>query len=152
MSTVKYAEDLTVGDVVELGEHTVTEAELLDFAGTWDPQDFHVDAEAAAKGVFGGLIASGLHSMSVLQRLSALGWYRHLSVICGRGVRDVRFWRPVRPDDTLTGTIRVDEIVLDDHGRGLVTTTSELRDAGGNVMLHAVMDVYVRRRPEPAIG
>lgn len=147
MSTVKYAEDLTVGDVVELGEHTVTEAELLDFAGTWDPQDFHVDAEAAAKGAFGGLIASGLHSMSVLQRLSALGWYRNLSVICGRGVRDVRFWRPVRPGDSLTGTMRIDEVVLDDRGRGLVTSTGQLRDRDGNRVLDLISEAYVRRRP-----
>lgn len=151
MSTVKYAEDLAVGDVVELGSHTVSEAELLDFAGTWDPQAFHVDRDAAEKGWFGGLIASGIHSMAVLQRLSVDGWYRDLSVICGRDLRDVRFWRPVRPDDTLTGSIRVDDVVLDDHGRGLVTTTSDLRDGDGNVVLRMVSDLYVRRRPAPSI-
>nr|WP_240945238.1 MaoC/PaaZ C-terminal domain-containing protein [Rhodococcus sp. HNM0569] len=138
---------MAVGDVVELGSHTVSKAELLDFAGAWDPQEFHVEPEAAEKGWFGGLIASGIHSMAVLQRLSVDGWYRDVSVICGRDLRDVRFLRPVRPDDTLTGSIVVDDVVLDDHGRGLVTTTSELRKADGPVVLSVVTDLYVRRRP-----
>ncbi|GAA4479550.1 MaoC family dehydratase [Rhodococcus olei] len=149
MSDVKYAEDLTVGELIELGSHTVTESELVEFAGRWDPQDFHVDRAAAEQGWFGGLIASGVHSMAVLQRLSVLGVYRHLSVIGGRGLRDVRFRRPVRPGDTLTGTMRIDEVVLDDRGRGLVTSTGQLLGSDGAVVFSVVTEAYVRRRPTP---
>ncbi|MGW0042566.1 MaoC/PaaZ C-terminal domain-containing protein [Rhodococcus sp. NPDC003348] len=147
MSDVKYAEDLTVGEVIDLGSHTVTETELVDFATAWDPQDFHVDKDVAERGYFGGLIASGIHSIAVLQRLSVDGAYRHLSVIGGRGLKDVRFWRPVRPGDALTATMRIDDVVLDDRGRGLVTSTGQLRDRDGNRVLDAVTEAYVRRRP-----
>lgn len=147
MSDVKYAEDLTVGEVIDLGSYTVTETELVEFASQWDPQDFHVDRAVAENSYFGGLIASGIHSMAVLQRLSVDGVYRHLKVIGGRGLRDVRFWRPVRPGDALTGTMRIDEVVLDDHGRGLVTSTGQLRDPEGNRVLDLISEAYVRRRP-----
>lgn len=146
-NAVQYAEDLTVGDVIDLGSHTVEESELLDFATAWDPQDFHIDHAVAEKGYFGGLIASGVHSIAVLQRLSVLGAYRNLSVIGGRSLRDVQFRRPVRPGDTLTGTMRVEGVELDDRGRGLVTSTGHLRDPEGNVVLEMVTEAYVRRRP-----
>lgn len=142
----RYAEDLTVGEVIELGSHTVGEAELLDFAAAWDPQDFHVDEAVAADGYFGGLIASGVHTMAVYQRLSVLGAYRHWSVIGGRGLRDVRFLRPVRPGDTLTGTMTIDAVELDDRGRGLVTTTGDLLDADGRAVFSLLTEAYLRRR------
>lgn len=34
----RYADDLTVGEEIDLGGYRLEEAELLDFAGTWDPQ------------------------------------------------------------------------------------------------------------------
>ncbi|MFC9790806.1 MaoC/PaaZ C-terminal domain-containing protein [Rhodococcus sp. NPDC127528] len=147
MDEVKYAEDLTVGDVIDLGSHTVTEAELVDFATAWDPQDFHTDSAAAEQGYFGGLIASGMHTLAVFQRLSVLGAYRHWSVIGGRGLRDVRFLRPVRPGDVLTGLMVLDSVELDDRGRGLVTTTGELVDAQGRTVFSLLTESYLRRRP-----
>ncbi len=40
-------EDFEPGQVFELGSTTVTEEEILDFARRFDPQSFHLDAEAA---------------------------------------------------------------------------------------------------------
>ena len=100
-----YGEDLVVGTVYQLGTHTVTEAELVEFASQWDPQDFHIDTDVAASGQFGGLIASGIHTMSIYQRLSVLSVFNHWSVIAGRSLREVRFTRPVRPGAELTGKV-----------------------------------------------
>lgn len=150
MDRVKYAEDLTVGELIDLGCHTVTEAELLDFASQWDPQDFHTDKTAAEHGYFGGLIASGIHSIAVLQRLSVDGMYRHFSVIGGRGLRDVRFLRPVRPGDTLIGAMRIDDVIPDSRGRALVVSTGQLQDREGRRILDMVVEAYLRRRPEDA--
>ncbi|TQF65820.1 dehydratase [Rhodococcus spelaei] len=147
MDEVKYAEDLVVGDVIDLGSHTVSESELVDFATEWDPQDFHTDLAAAEQGYFGGLIASGMHTLAVFQRLSVLGAYRHWGVIGGRGLRDVRFLRPVRPGDVLTGLMVIDSVELDDRGRGLVTTTGELVDAQGRTVFSLLTESYLRRRP-----
>ena len=61
---MKFA-DFFAGQVIEAGPHAVTEEELVGFARQWDPQWFHTDAQAAADGVFGGLIASGWHTCTI---------------------------------------------------------------------------------------
>ena len=62
-------EDFEPGHVYELGSHTVTEEEIVDFARRFDPQPFHLDPEAARESVFGGLIASGWHTGAMWMRL-----------------------------------------------------------------------------------
>src|SRR6267378_486510 len=62
-------EDFKVGDSVEMGRHSFTAQEIVDFARRFDPQPFHVDAAAAETSFFGGLIASGWHTCSVGMRL-----------------------------------------------------------------------------------
>ena len=67
---MKYWEDFAVGEVIELGSCSITEAEVLAFARKYDPQPFHTDPEAARRSIFGGLIASGWHTCALLMRLS----------------------------------------------------------------------------------
>src|SRR5205823_9757044 len=67
----RYFEDYIPGAVFEYGEIRVDEAEILEFAGRFDPQDMHVDLEAARRGRFGGLIASGWHTGAMMMRLLA---------------------------------------------------------------------------------
>ncbi|MFC7449736.1 MaoC/PaaZ C-terminal domain-containing protein [Rhodococcus daqingensis] len=147
MDEVKYAEDLMVGDVIDLGSHTVSESEMVDFSTAWDPQDFHLEAEAAEHGYFGGLIASGVHTIAIFQRLAVDGAYRRWSVIGARGLRDVRFLRPVRPGEVLTGLLVIDDVALDERGRGLVTTTGQLADAQGRTVFSLLTEIYLHRRP-----
>ena len=88
-----YGEDLTAGTEYTLGEYTLTEAEVLDFAKAWDPQDFHTDPEAAQAGAYRGIIASGIQTMAVMQRLAVQHVYVGWAVIAGRRADDVRFLR-----------------------------------------------------------
>ena len=67
--SIRYYEDFKVGDRFTSAGLTMTEAAIIDFAQQWDPQPFHTDAEFAKKWTFGGLIASGLHTMAVTLRL-----------------------------------------------------------------------------------
>lgn len=97
----RFYEDFKIGDRFLSGGMTLTEAAIIDFARQWDPQPFHVDAEFARKWSFGGLIASGLHTMSVTLRLWLdLGIFRACS-LGSPGIGEVLFPRPVRPGDTL---------------------------------------------------
>lgn len=141
-----YGEDLSVGAVYQLGAHTVSEAEMIEFAAQWAPQDFHTDKDAADAGQFGGLIASGIHTISIYQRLAVLAVFDLWSVIAGRNLSDVRFLRPVRPGDMLTGTVVIEDIVFDDHARALVTTSAELVDGRGNRVLSLTANTYVHAR------
>ena len=54
-----WLEDLQVGSFIELGRETFTTDNIIAFAQQFDPQSFHLDAEAAAKTHFGTLAASG---------------------------------------------------------------------------------------------
>ena len=63
-----YFEDFTVGREFRTDGATVTESQILDFALAFDPQPFHMDLEAAKRSMFGGLIASGFHSMALTFR------------------------------------------------------------------------------------
>ncbi|MFZ2173509.1 MAG: MaoC/PaaZ C-terminal domain-containing protein [Rhodococcus sp. (in: high G+C Gram-positive bacteria)] len=145
---VVYADDLRVGEKLELGSYTVTEEEILDFARQWDPQWFHVDAAAAEKGSFGGLIASGIQTMAICQRLSVDAFYSRWSVIAGRRIRGTEFIRPVRPDTVLSGTMTIEEIHIEHrNNRGSVALAIELVDERGLQVFTMVTDVYVRCRP-----
>ncbi|QTS02126.1 MaoC family dehydratase N-terminal domain-containing protein [Rhodococcus qingshengii] len=141
-----FAEDLEIGQVIPLGSYSVTEEEIVEFATQWDPQWFHVDKEAAESGVFGGLIASGLHTLSICQKLVVASLYDQWNVIAGKAMRDVSFLRPLRPGDTLSGKVTVDNVVFDNRARGLVTITAKLVDAHGNRVLDVVTDAYLHCR------
>lgn len=141
-----YADDLRVGDRYQLGRHTVTEEELVAFASAWDPQPFHIDEEAAEQGQFGGLIASGLHTLAVYQRLAVASTGGRWNVIAGRKIREATFVRPVRPNDVLTGSMVVERISLDDRARGLITTSAELVNGAGERVLTVFSDAFLHSR------
>ncbi|NDK91171.1 dehydratase [Gordonia desulfuricans] len=148
MGEIIYADDLRVGEVHDLGPHTVGEAELVEFASAWDPQSFHVDKADAEAGAFRGLIASGIHTLAIAQRLSVTQVIDSWSVIAGRRLREITFTAPVRPDDTLTGSLRVDAVELDERrGRALITYAIDLRNQRGIDVMHADVEAYVRTRP-----
>lgn len=144
---LEYGVDLRVGQAYQLGSHTVGEQELMDFALAWDPQGFHTDKAQAEAGAYGGLIASGVHTIAIYQRLSIQSAYCNWSVIAGRSFRDLCFLRPVRPGDTLTGTVVVEDIVFDAQNRALVTTAAELVNQHAKPVLSLFVDAYIRARP-----
>jgi acyl dehydratase len=144
-----YADDLVVGETFDLGSHTVTSAEITGFARTWDPQFFHVDEKAAGRGLFGGLIASGIHTMAVFQRLSVAAFWSRSATVAARGIRDVRFTSPVRPETTLVGRLVVDDVRHRDAGRSLVSVSGALDDESGAAVLAMTLDAYLARRREP---
>jgi len=95
-------EDFRVGETVELGRHTFTDAEIIDFARQFDPQPFHTDPEAARGSIYGGLIASGWHTCAVGMRLMCESYINRTVSMGSPGVDNVRWLRPVRPGDTIT--------------------------------------------------
>ncbi len=98
------------GQVIEAGPYEVTEAEILQFATAYDPQWFHTDPEAAREGPFAGLIASGWHTCGIAMRLAADHVLRGSESFASPGVSQIRWPHPVRPGDTLTLRITVNEV------------------------------------------
>jgi acyl dehydratase len=105
----RYFEDYHVGLVDEFGETTVTADEVVEFARRYDPQTMHTDAAAAARGQFGGLIASGWHTASMIMRLFVEHYLSRVATLPSPGVDELRWLRPVRPGDTLRVRVTVTE-------------------------------------------
>lgn len=102
-----YFEDLTPGDSWETAGHTFTEAAIIDFAFRFDPQPFHIDAEAAKSSMWGGIIASGFHTLAMSFRLVHQTGVLAANNVGGKGMDRLRWHRPVRPGDTLRVRVEV---------------------------------------------
>ncbi|SHG98356.1 MaoC family dehydratase [Massilia sp. CF038] len=97
-----YFEDFFPGQEVALGSRTVSEDEIIAFATQFDPQPFHIDHAAAAASPYGGVIASGWHTCSLMMRLVVDGMMASASSMGSPGLDKVRWILPVRAGDTLT--------------------------------------------------
>ena len=97
----RYFEDFAPGQEIALGSHTVTEREIIDFATRFDPQPFHIDHEAAAGSIFGGVVASGWHTCSMMMRIVVDSVIGQSASLGSPGVDQVRWLLPVRAGDTL---------------------------------------------------
>lgn len=126
----------------------LTRAEILEFAERWDPQPYHTDPEAAEASVFGGLVASGMHTLLALVRAEHDAVLGHTAAAAGVGIDRLRFLAPVRPGERLEGEIQVlDATPRTDRQWGLVTFGIALREAGGRDVLTLENQVLVWRRP-----
>ncbi len=96
-----YWEDFPVGSVTEFGGLTLSEEDIVRFAREFDPQPFHIDAEAAKHSMFGGLIASGWHTCGLAMRMMCDAYLLDAASLGSPGVDNIRWLKPVRPGDTL---------------------------------------------------
>jgi acyl dehydratase len=142
-----YAEDLFEGQQFQLGTHTITEAEILQFANQYDPVPIHTDPVAAAAGPFGGLIASGFNTIAIYQRLVVEAIWKKVAGIAGRSF-EIRLPNPVCPGATLTGQSQIQKINIRSERRdAVVIFKTELVDDNGKCVLILVLDALVRLRP-----
>lgn len=96
-----YFEDFHPGQEIDLGERTVSEEEIIAFAREYDPQPFHVDREAAGASIYGGVIASGWHTCSLMMRMVVDGLMCSASSMGSPGLDGVRWLLPLRAGDTI---------------------------------------------------
>jgi acyl dehydratase len=132
-----FFEDYRAGDVYELGERGVSEAEIVEFGRRYDPQYFHTDPEAAKRSIWGGLAASGWLTTALFMRLFVDGHLKDVDSIASPGVDEIRWLKPVRPGDTLRGRLTVLETTPSKSGaaRGLIRTLGELFNQRGELVL-----------------
>lgn len=145
-----YAEDLAVGMEFAFGRWPMTEQDIVSFAKVFDPQPMHTDPEAAAAGQWGGLIASGLHTMSIYQSLLVDALWNDVVGKAGRNVNG-RLRRPVRPGMVLTGKSTVIGLQFRPQKRDAVLELrSELVDeASAEVVCIVEADAVLLMRPTP---
>lgn len=97
----RYFDDFHPGDRFVSKGVTFTESDIVSFALRYDPQPFHIDAEAAAASHYGGLIASGFHTLAQgFRMILQEGIFADCSM-GSPGMDELRWLAPVRPGDTL---------------------------------------------------
>jgi acyl dehydratase len=145
----RYLEDFPPGAVYEAGTVTVSEAEIVEFARRYDPQAFHVDPAAARASIYGGLIASGWHTVALTMRLLVDHVLGDSSGLGSPGVDEVRWLLPVRPGDTLAVRLTVLEArpSRSKPDRGLMRFRVEVENQDGALALSMVGLWLAARRP-----
>ena len=102
-----YYDDFPVGRSFAIGPRTITAQEIIAFAEQFDPQPFHLDADAPEAETTGGLIASGWHTCSILMRMMCDAYLLDTASLGSAGLDSIRWRLPVRPGDTLAGSCTV---------------------------------------------
>jgi acyl dehydratase len=133
----RYFDDFVPGATAEFGPIEVDEAEVIAFAQRYDPQPIHTDPAAAGQGPFGGLIASGWHTASLVMRLLVDNYLARDASLASPGIDELRWVWPVRPGDKLRVRATVIEARRSQSkpDRGLVRTKIETLNQDGRVVL-----------------
>ncbi len=140
-------DDIEVGTTVRVGSYSVDADDIMSYARRWDPLPVHTDQAAAAQTMFGGLTASGSHTLAIRTLLMHRVPIQD-GVIAAGGWDEVRFHKPVRPGDELwlevTWTAkRRSESKRD---RGIVTATMKLLNQDDEVVLSQKNTIFMRVR------
>jgi acyl dehydratase len=141
-------DDFEIGNVFELGEHAMTEEEILAFARVYDPQPFHIDKEAATKTMYGGLIASGWQTGAIYMGMMVRGILSESTSQGSAGIDELRWLKPVRPGDVLRGRMTITGKKLSERHpeRGTLSTLGELfNQTGERVFFVRSSGIFTRR-------
>jgi acyl dehydratase len=151
--TERYFEDYPPGAVFTAGTIAVDAAEIIEFARRYDPQPMHTDPEAAARGQFGGLIASGWHTGAMMMRLFADNFLSPASSAASPGLDELRWLQPVRPGDVLSLRVTVLEArpSRSRPDQGVVRSLVEVVNQRGEVAMSLKPISLIRRRPPMAV-
>jgi acyl dehydratase len=143
---------IAVGETHDFGSYEFTAERIVGFARRFDPQVFHVDAEAARATAFGGLCASGWHTCAVLMRLQ-------VDYFAARarddpaaprfgpspGFEDLKWLRPVYAGDRIafSGTVTAKRLSASRPGTAIVTTAITGTNQNGEAVLSVTVPVMV---------
>ena len=146
----RYFEDYLPGSVFEYGEIRVEEAEIVEFARRYDPQLIHIDRDAATSGPFGGLIASGWHTATIMMRLLVDRFLPKAASLGSPGIDELRWIRPVRPGDVLRLRVSILEArrSRSKPNRGMVRTLVEVLNQNAEVVMSLKPVNLIRCRGE----
>src|ERR1700760_4938003 len=146
----RYLEDYPVGSSAEIGSVQVTEDEIRSFAARYDPQPFHTDPERAKRWPYGGLIASGWDTASMMMRVVVDEFIDPETSLGSPGLGPIQWKLPVRPGDTLRVRARVvaSRVSRSKPQRGTLTFEIDVLNQNGDTVM-TVEDwlAIVRTRP-----
>jgi len=143
----KYFEDFEIGEEAWTAGRTITETDIVNFAGiTGDWNEIHTNAELAAKGPFKQRIAHGALVFSIATGLSVRLGQTADTVIAFYGLDRLRFVKPTFIGDTVRVRQRVEGKEERDAKSGIVTMLNEVVNQRDEVLVSYVAKVLLKRR------
>ena len=147
---LSYFDDYLPGATYDCGSFSVSQDEILSFAKQFDPQPFHVDPGAAARGPFGGLVASGWHTAALVMRHLVDHYLPAEASLGSPGLDEIRWPSPVRPGDTVRvrATVLEARRSLSKPDRGIMKTVVEAVNQDERAVMRAIATNFLRVRPD----
>ena len=117
---------------------------MIAYAKVNDPQPMHIDPERAKTGPFGTIVASGYQIAALSMRMFIQAGGNGATPVVGMGVDELRWLKPVRPNDTLVVRRELVEIKRSEKrpDSGMLRTHVTARNQNGEI----VMSLYALGR------
>jgi len=146
----RYFEEFRVGEQIATGPRTVTEQDIMTFAGlTGDNNRIHTDAEFSKAGPFGRRIAHGLLGLSFTMGLAWRTGFLDGTVLAFREINEWKFIKPVFIGDVIRAELNIIEAkALPRIGGGLVVLQAELKNQADELCMRGKLSVLVMSRPK----
>jgi acyl dehydratase len=114
-------DEFTIGQVFQTKSLKLTKEDIMKFAGEFDPQYMHLDEEKANLGMFNGIIASGIHTLAISFKLWVEAGFYGEDVIAGTRMNNIKFIKPVYPEDELHIIVEVIDKKATKNETGILT-------------------------------
>jgi acyl dehydratase len=143
----QYFEEIQVGSEYVSPGRTVTEADIVAFAGlSGDYNVLHTDAEFMRTSIFGERIAHGLLGLAIQSGLGTRAMARPFATIAFLGLR-WRFKGPIKIGDTIKVRIKVsDKRETSKPDRGIVVLQRSVTNQRGEVVQEGETEIMVERQ------
>jgi len=150
VSTGKFYEDFEVGDRYVTPARTVTEADIVNFAGiSGDFNAVHTDEEFNRSLGLGGRFAHGVLTLAILTGLNDRTGVFEGTILAFLGMNKLSFKKYVRPGDTIHAEVEIiHKRESSKPGRGIVTTRFTGVNQNGEVVMDSEMVVLMRKKGE----
>ena len=141
-----YFDDMKIGMKVDTAPAVIEKDKMLAFARLYDNIPLHTDEEYAKTTPFGKLIAPGVMSfLEVWSKYLEVDFYGE-ELLAGISTK-IEWLKPVFPDDVLTGTAEITNLVERNPKNGLAELTIKVYNQNGELVLTDVTESVIKRRP-----
>ena len=150
----RHYEDLRLGEVIALGQTTVSKNMIFEFAREFDPLPFHLDEEAAKQSLLGGLASSGWQTAALTLKMLGDSFLNGIAAAGGLGFSDLKWKKPVMVGDTINATATIASLRRSRHHpeRGVMTLDLDVKNQKGEpVMSMSLANLVELRDPTAPI-
>jgi len=145
-----YFEEFSVGQKIVTVGRTITESDIVTFAGmSGDFNLIHTDIEYSKQTPFGQRVAHGLLGLSIASGLAARTGILEGTVLAFREINEWKFVKPIFIGDTMHAELNVTETKsLPRIGGGSVTIAIEIKNQNNEVCQRGSWTVLMMSKPK----